>query len=444
MSRSFVCCGTLVALALSVAGGAGAQPEADARKPAKEPSLIDVIFVDGSSVKMAIEDQEIAVATRYGKLTVPVAEIRMVQFGLRIPEATAKRIEKARAGLASDQPEDREAAGEELLKQREFALPALERATKDRDPLVARQAKELLQRLLEALPAEKASLKPDDRIMTADFTIVGRIEQPSLRARSSVFGETQLRVTDLRGMKRLRGTETQVVIDAAKYGDQNDLWMSTGIEVNLGSPLLLTASGSVDLWPTGSRPSSYMTGPEGNPDWSDGWGTPGERPAQSGMPPGALIGRIGPHGKAFLIGKRYEDVAREEGALMLRIVPSPWHNASRGSYKVAVTVGIPGTGRPLSASADGGQRDRPGPGSAVLPEGLRPRGAAFPNALRARGAVLPDASRAGSAIERGQRRPVPADSDEEAPPSDAERRPASRRSAQPDDAADAEPRDRNE
>ena len=47
-----------------------------------------------------------------------------------------------------------------------------------------------------------------------------------------------------------------------------------------------------------------------------------------------------------MIGERYEANATEEGKLYLQIIPSPWNNASSGSYRIrALTEQIAVSGR---------------------------------------------------------------------------------------------------
>ena len=41
---------------------------------------------------------------------------------------------------------------------------------------------------------------------------------------------------------------------------------------------------------------------------------------------------------AAYVGDRFEGIPAEEGRLFLQIVPSPWNNASTGSYRVRVTT----------------------------------------------------------------------------------------------------------
>ena len=53
---------------------------------------------------------------------------------------------------------------------------------------------------------------------------------------------------------------------------------------------------------------------------------------------GALVARIGETGKALHVGERYDGTPTEEGRLYFHIVPSPWNNASTGSYRVRVAT----------------------------------------------------------------------------------------------------------
>src|SRR5262249_41740691 len=101
-------------------------------------------------------------------------------------------------------------------------------------------------------------------------------------------------------------------------------WFDTGITVDATLRVMLTSEGQVDLWPQG--PGQYLASPKG-------FNTTGK----GGMfLAGALIGRVGERGKAFVIGERYEGTSGEEGRLYLQIVASPWNNASAGTYRVRV------------------------------------------------------------------------------------------------------------
>jgi hypothetical protein len=90
--------------------------------------------------------------------------------------------------------------------------------------------------------------------------------------------------------------------------------------------LLATADGQVDLWPQG--PGQYVCGPKG-------YTTAGKGVSYMA---GTLLGRIGENGKIFVMGERYDGTPGEEGRLYLHIVPSPWNNASSGTFQVHITT----------------------------------------------------------------------------------------------------------
>src|SRR5262249_17206550 len=52
----------------------------------KPPAAVEVRFVDGSSLKLAVLDERLELNTPYGKLQIPVADIRQIDFGRRIAE----------------------------------------------------------------------------------------------------------------------------------------------------------------------------------------------------------------------------------------------------------------------------------------------------------------------------------------------------------------------
>src|SRR6478672_939776 len=118
----------LLAVALAVAGVTVGQ-EKDAKTaagPRPNAYPVEVRFADDSTIKAALLDKHIEVATRYGKLTVPVEEIRNIHLGLHIPEETSKHIDATVARLGSQEFAQREAATAELLELRELAYPALQ------------------------------------------------------------------------------------------------------------------------------------------------------------------------------------------------------------------------------------------------------------------------------------------------------------------------------
>jgi hypothetical protein len=321
--------------------GAGSKPDANS---------VEVRFADDSTVKMALQHASVEVATRYGKLTVPISEIRRIEFGLRIPEESAKRIEAAIVRLGSADFKQREAASTDLLGLRELAYPALQHATRSTDLEVSRRAKDIIKTLVDTMPAERLHIPRHDTVIAIDFTIVGQVEAPAFKVRTPYFGETSLKLAEIRTMRWLANEqETKLTVDSARFGGQTEAWMETGIELRAGAGLQIAAAGTVDLRPTAGDAGTYVVSPDGlmRAPRGGGFAPGGGRGAGGGvgraggpsMSPGALLGRIGEHGKVFVIGSRYEGTTADDGKLFLRIVASPYNTESSGIYDVRVSAG---------------------------------------------------------------------------------------------------------
>lgn len=297
----------------------------DNPKNGSPTSAVEVRFSDGSLVRMFVVQENIEVQTKYGKLTVPTNEIRRIDFAFRLPEDTAKKVEIAIRDLGHEQHVRREAASKELVGLGISAVPSLQAATRSSDPEVARRATAALQDIRDKFPIDQLRFPVNDTIQTSEFLISGRIITPSLKTKTNYFGDVEVQVADLRQVRWVNHSgENGFAIDAARYANPN-IWMDTEITVDAQSPMLITASGQVDLWPAGA--GQYMSGANG---------MQGNRPATNVG--GTLLGRIGTNGKVFVIGERYEGQPTEEGRLYLHIVPSPWGNASSGVYNVKVAT----------------------------------------------------------------------------------------------------------
>src|SRR5262249_51444995 len=159
--------------------------------------------------------------------------------------------------------------------------PALHKAAKDNDLETTRRVEDILKAIRDKVAAELLRSRTDDLIHTTDFTIAGRIDATSLKAKTEHFGEVQLKVVDLRSMESTAGTgELKVAIDAATYGSNNSVWMDTRFMVNADIKLIINASGEVDLYGN-QQPGQYISGPDGNRN----------------------VGRFGNHMPGMLLGK---------------------------------------------------------------------------------------------------------------------------------------------
>lgn len=312
-----------VAISLAFPAVAVAQKAAPTKEP--NPKIAEVRFADGSIVRMRLLQEELEVMTRYGKLSIPVAEIRRIEFGLHMPGNLGAQIDNSIKLLGSEVYRDRESATKELLQAGHWACLPLQKACKSSDAETAQRARQLLKQISEKTAPDRLRVKEDDVIHASEFTVVGRVMAPTLQARSPHFGEVALKLCELRAVHiRQQCNHGELFVDAAKYGCEPNQWLDTAVTVDPSMHVVLVATGQVDLWP--QTPAQYVASPKGYN--AVGKGGP--------FMAGSLVGRIGEHGKPFLVGEHFEAPVGEEGKLYLHIVPSPWNAPSIGSFHVRI------------------------------------------------------------------------------------------------------------
>src|SRR5438132_5252230 len=75
-----------------------------------EPRAMEMRFNDESRLKFKLLDERIEVSSRYGNLQVPAADIRKIDFALRLSDSTKKQIDSLITELESTDGQVRKAA----------------------------------------------------------------------------------------------------------------------------------------------------------------------------------------------------------------------------------------------------------------------------------------------------------------------------------------------
>jgi hypothetical protein len=176
-------------------------PLGAASKPRPDQDLHEVLMADGRRISLRLLTEAVEITTRYGKLKVPLADIRRIDVGLRYPEGVKARVEAAVARLGDADFAARQAAGAELLRLKELAYPALKQALKSTDLEIRRRATELVRTMEDTVPAELLQVGESDVVVTPLFPIVGRIEALVLEGHSPASGEVQVRVAEARRVR---------------------------------------------------------------------------------------------------------------------------------------------------------------------------------------------------------------------------------------------------
>src|ERR1043165_6046914 len=250
-------------LALSILLVAAQSPAQNSPAPASaRPHLAEVRFGDGSVVRMTLLQENVEVQTKYGKLTIPLNDIRRIEFGLHVPPEVTQQISQSIKRLSSDLYKERDVATKELVQVGHLAYRPLQKASKSSDQEAAYRAANLIQQITERTPPELLKLRDEDVIHTAEITVIGTIVGQTIKAHSPHFGNVSLKLSDLRTMHiRQQGGKCELVVDAGRHGSALDQWCDTGLIIDPSQRLMISSEGNVDLWPQG--PGQYMSAPKG-------------------------------------------------------------------------------------------------------------------------------------------------------------------------------------
>src|SRR5581483_10837161 len=139
--------GALTAASLGLAQGQG-------KKDVPRPHLAEVRLGDGSVVRMSILQENLEVNTRYGKLVIPVKDVRRIDFGLHLPVGMEERVTFFIQQLGSDIYKEREEAAKELVGLGVYAFPSLQRASRSPDLEVVQRALTVMKRISDTVPPD--------------------------------------------------------------------------------------------------------------------------------------------------------------------------------------------------------------------------------------------------------------------------------------------------
>ena len=304
----------------------------DAQDRPAAPAEVVAVFIDGSTIRRAVLQDNVEIVTKYGKLNVPVADVRRIEFGLHVTAETTKRIDDLVGKLGSEQFAEREKAGRDLVALGAASVAALEKASRSADKEVSVGARAALERIRETVPEDRLNLKPDDVIHTRDSVITGRVATPALKARSELFGEMRFQLTHLRSIVSMARAEAQVTLDPAKFAGEPARWVDTGFHVEADTGLIITAAGKVDF------SGQAVAEPDG---------------LQAAGGVGALYARVGERDQPFYVGKRFEGKAVGGGKLYLQIISPQGAAAPSGAYKVSLLSGPDVAADARRTTADG-------------------------------------------------------------------------------------------
>ncbi|MGC1272174.1 MAG: hypothetical protein WBC44_00600 [Planctomycetaceae bacterium] len=320
--------------------GRAADPAAPADRT-ESAGTVRVHLMEGSVVSGTLSVDALTVKTAFGTLEIPVEHVVSFTPGLASHPQLQDRIGRLIQKLGSNDAAERDQAQRELTDFGPGIRPQLERHRKDPDA----ERRTRIEKILEDVELQAnddsfaedspPSLIAEDTVETDRFTIVGQIAPESFRVETP-FGPLTVALKDIRYVARETDRKPEVRARAAV--DASNLpqigLKDTGVRLQRGDRVSVTASGSIVMTPWGNNVTSSPDGAGMNvPVYANG------------IPSGALIGRIGRNGEDLLIGARNEFTATSTGTLYLGVAMA--HQFANqgytfpGTYEVRLRVNPP-------------------------------------------------------------------------------------------------------
>jgi hypothetical protein len=297
-------------------------------------------LMDGSVISGDLAVKEIKIQTEFGLLTVPIAKIRKLTPGLASHPEVQGEVSKMIADLGGADFKARESAQKGLLKMGLKIRTLLQQYKNDKNAELKRRVGQILTAFTE-LEDEQDDLEENERaeelivfdtIETENFTIVGKVQQEKFQI-SSKYGPLTIQLADIRmGQRQTEGRASfrkSFTVPGTNLVQRS--FKNSGVKVQRGDRVSLTADGQIVMSPWGSNMSST---PDGGSNF--GWYV------QNKIAGGALIAKIGNGGEVFKVGSKHTFVAKKSGILQFAIAMQATY-AGRGynfpgQYNVKVRV----------------------------------------------------------------------------------------------------------
>lgn len=300
------------------------------------PGTLRFHLMDGTIITGKLETQQIPVKTEFGELIVPITSITSFSPGLAAHPEIHKTIKSLIEQLSDPAAAKRDKAQAQLIAYGAGLVPELQNYVNDTDA----ERKVRIATIIETLYQAENDFNDDsgrltlsltrlDTIVTQDFTVAGHIQLKTFNIQSK-FGKLVVNLADIKGAEQITSDapEQRRTIDVMGTDIAGMRYRDSGIKLQRGDRVIITAEGSITLTPWGNN---SVSSPDGIP--------------QNGMyngkiPFGGLTGRVGDKGDEFLIGQKKTFVADRAGTLYLGMaMQQNWANYQfPGKYETRIRV----------------------------------------------------------------------------------------------------------
>lgn len=182
------------------------------------PPQAAVRLQDGSLLFLSMQQTAIEVETRYGRLTIPLADVRSIDVGSHFADEVS--VKQAIVALAGDKHTDRDKAQRYLQASGPNVYPLVLAAVKSED-VEGRRRAELLVRWCQENHKGKLKDSAEDVVTTDTLKVTGRLLGDGLKVRSVHLGDMTLGWHAMASV-RFQASETTLTVPVG------DDWTDTG------------------------------------------------------------------------------------------------------------------------------------------------------------------------------------------------------------------------
>ena len=207
----------------------------------------EVLFTDGSTMKISLLDEQVLVQTPHGPLTIPSRDIRKIEFGVRLTESEQAEFDTAVAGIATKDAKKREEGKTAIKALGAKIAPFVKRAIRKAYP----ESVPHLEQVYEAVAGNRDDRKHQrdfDAITTDESQFAGRISLSQFRIGTTQFGELKLRIADCKAIQfgGISGIDEKLEIVEATY-------VYTLMQTHMGKTVGIKVTGQLggSVWGSG-------------------------------------------------------------------------------------------------------------------------------------------------------------------------------------------------
>ena len=287
--------------------------DAAAEEP-KEPVPPMFWMRDGTRLAGFPRLRQMHVQTAYGSLVIPVSEITRVRFASVQKKEFVEKVRGLVKQLGHEEFDLREQAMEELRQLGAASLDVLKEAQQAGEDEEIRSRLEKLVGEFEEDEEEPEEdeihtvpIKGDeDEVVTMQFTVKGRVLEESFEV-TTRYAQLTFHRDDIISIvfQEPLVSKRTVQVPGTAIAATASKWVDTKVELEKGESYEIAATGTMQL-----QRYNVPCGPEG---------TSNAPTRFENFPAGALVGRIGAKGKAFLVGASFKGKAPEKGNLFLAV-----------------------------------------------------------------------------------------------------------------------------